>query len=116
VATHDLGFTAPGVIVAHSVDDALAAATRAAARLGVDEIMVIGGAEIYRQTMARADRLYITEVDLAPQGDVFFPPIDENRWREVRREAGIGGPRDEADFALVDYVAKNRGRGGRTIP
>ena len=62
-----------------------------------------GGGEIYAQTIARADRLYITEVDLAPEGDARFPPIDPALWREVSREAGVRGPRDDADFAFVEY-------------
>ncbi len=99
-------FSAEGAIVTRSVDDALTAAASEAARLGGDEIMAIGGAEIYRQTLPKADRLYITEVDLAPEGDVSFPAIDAGLWHEVRREAGVRGPKDEAEFALVDYVRK----------
>ena len=70
---------------------------------GADEIVVAGGGEIYAQTIARAGRLYVTEVALAPSGDAHFPPIDPAMWREVKREAGARGPRDEADFAFVEY-------------
>ena len=102
VVTHDSAFAAPGVSLAHSIDAALASA----ARSGVDEIMIAGGAEIYAQTMARAERLYVTEVDLAPQGDAMFPAIDPARWREATRVAPPRGERDEADFAFVDYVRR----------
>ena len=57
-----------------------------------------------RQTIGLAERLYITEVDLSPDGDIRFPQIDKARWREARREPGVRGARDEADFVFVDYV------------
>ena len=71
--------------------------------MGAEEIMIAGGGEIYAQTMARASRLFITEVALDAEGDARFPPIDPSQWREVRREKGERGPRDDADFAFVDY-------------
>ncbi len=61
-----------------------------------EEIMVIGGAEIYRQTIARADRLYITEVNQVADGDAFFPEIDTSVWKEVGRENHTG-------FSFVIY-------------
>jgi dihydrofolate reductase len=71
--------------------------------MGADAVVIAGGGELYAQTIALADRLAITEVALAPKGDAVFPRIDPNAWREVRREPGVRGPRDEADFAFVDY-------------
>ena len=100
VVTRDAAFSAPGVGVAHSIDAAL----ELAARYGAEEIMIAGGAQIYAQTIARAERLHLTEVDLAPQGDATFPSIDSARWRETTRFAPPRGERDEADFAFVDYA------------
>ena len=71
--------------------------------MGVDEIIVAGGGEIYAQTIARANRLSITEVALDAEGEARFPPIDPKQWREVRRETGGRGARDDADFAFVEY-------------
>ena len=91
--------------VAHGLEPeivGLGAADRAAAR-AADAIVVAGGGEIYAETIGLASRLAITEVALTPQGDARFPAIDPREWREVRREAGERGPRDEADFAFVDY-------------
>ena len=65
--------------------------------------MVAGGGEIYAQMIGIADRLYITEVDLAPPADARFPAINKTWWREVKREKGVRGPRDAADFVFVDY-------------
>ena len=55
--------------------------------MNADAIMVLGGGEIYRQTIDRADRLYLTEVDLAPEGDAHFPAIDPALWREAEARA-----------------------------
>jgi dihydrofolate reductase len=67
------------------------------------EIVSAGGGEIFAQTIARADRLFITEVDLAPEGDAKFPAIDPAVWREVKRETPARTERDEADFVFIEY-------------
>jgi dihydrofolate reductase len=103
VITRDEGFACEGVEIASDIESALRLAGMKARAAGVDEIIVAGGGEIYAQTIARAGRLYVTEVALAPEGDAFFPPIDPALWREVSREAGARGPRDDADFAFVEY-------------
>src|SRR2546423_15175012 len=76
VVTRDCTFAAAGVLVAPSLDAALAAARGDALRRCADAIAVIGGAQIYAQTIERADRLVITRVHLHPAGDTKFPPID----------------------------------------
>ena len=103
VMSRDRSFRPAGVHVAHSLEAALALAEARAAATGAATIVIAGGAEIYAETIGSADRLFITEVALAPEGDARFPPIDPAVWREVRREAGERGPRDEADFTFVDY-------------
>jgi dihydrofolate reductase len=103
VVSRETSFAAPGTIVAASLDAALTAARGDALRRGVNEIVVIGGADLYRQTMAAADRLVITQVDLQPQGDATFPPIDRKIWREVNRSEHPAGPGDEASFTILVY-------------
>jgi dihydrofolate reductase len=103
VVTRDPAFAPAGVNIAHELEAALDLAAQRADAMGAEEIFIAGGAEIYAQTMARASRLYITEVALDATGDARFPPIDLRQWQEVRREKGERGPRDEADFAFVDY-------------
>ena len=103
VVTRDPAFAAPGVFVAHSLEAGLDLAAERAQFMGADQIIVAGGGEIYAQTIERASRLFITEVALDAEGDVRFPPIDPEQWREVKRETGERGPRDEADFAFVEY-------------
>ena len=96
-------FSAPGAVVAPSRPGALDAARGDALRRGVDEIVVVGGADIYTQTMTLADRLVLTRVRLQPAGDAFFPPIDPALWREVERTDHAAGPDDEAGFSICLY-------------
>ena len=103
VVTRDPAFAPSGVLVAHELDAGLDLATERARVMGADEIIIGGGAEIFAQTIARASRLFITEVALDAEGEARLPPIDPREWRETRRERGERGTRDEADFAFVDY-------------
>ena len=112
VVTREQNFTAPGALVAHSVETALQAARGDALRRGSD-IMVIGGAEIYAHAMALADRLELTEVHMKPEGDSGFPPIDPAVWREVARAAHPAGPNDDAAYDLVSYLKVNTGNSQR---
>jgi dihydrofolate reductase len=103
VVTHDPAFAPPGVFVAHNLDAALDLAAERARAMGGDGVIIAGGGEIYAQTIARANRLFITEVALDAEGEARFPSIDPERWREISRETGERGPRDDADFAFVQY-------------
>ncbi len=104
VMTRDRGFRTEGVTVAHSVGEALELAREAARRQGAAEVCVIGGTEIFAQTMGLADRLEITHVHASPAGDVFFPPIDPKLWREAARSEQPAGPKDDARVSFVTYV------------
>ena len=99
VVTRAQGYTADGAEVFGSLDAALKRGEDLARAAGVDEVSVIGGAEIYRQALEKADRLYLTEVDAAPEADTFFPDFDRSIWREEWREPG---PR-QADDTGPDY-------------
>ena len=93
VVSRDPQFAAPGVLVAPSIEAALAAARGDALRRGADAIAVIGGADLYAQIMDRADRLAITHVHLHPEGDTMFPAIDPLQWHERRARGASGGRR-----------------------
>jgi dihydrofolate reductase len=82
IVTRDPGFRAEGGVVAHSLEDALA---RAKAE-SVDEIAVIGGADIYRLALPHARRIHLTEVHGEFEGDVHLPPFSAAEWQEVQRE------------------------------
>jgi len=103
VVSRDAAFSAPGVLVAGDLAAALAAARGDALRRGVDEIAVIGGTDIFTQCMPLADRLEITHVHARPDGDTFFPPIDETQWRAAARSEHPAGPQDETSFSYVTY-------------
>ena len=104
VVSRDPGFTAPGVLVAASLDVALGAARADAQRRGAAAIMVMGGAEIYRQAMPFATRLEITQVHMKVEGDAVFPPIDPAIWQEAERHDHVAGHDDDAAYTIVTYI------------
>jgi dihydrofolate reductase len=88
---------ADGVVVANDIDEALA-------RGGAidDEVFVVGGGEVYAAALPRADRLLLTFVDQAPDGDTTFPEIEWDAWRETRRDRGEGWERVAYERARAD--------------
>ena len=103
VVTRDKDFRADGAVVTNSLADAMAIATGDALRRFATEIAIIGGTEIYAQSMASAARLEITEVHARPDGDTRFAAIDPTRWEEVARVRNPAGPGDSADFSYVTF-------------
>jgi dihydrofolate reductase len=103
VVTRDADFTAPGILVAPTISAALATARGDALRRGADEIAVIGGADIYRQTLPMADRIVFTRVHLQPPGDSTFPLIDPGIWIESGRTEYAAGPQDDAPFTVLVF-------------
>jgi dihydrofolate reductase len=83
VLSRQSGLQLPGALVVGSPQEALRLAASQAALDGVDEIMVIGGDNLYGQLLGSADRLYLTRVELEPEGDAWFPAIDQALWRLV---------------------------------
>jgi dihydrofolate reductase len=104
VVTRQAGFSPPGAHVASSVEQALALGRELAAGRGVDEVMVIGGAEVYRMALPHAERLYLTLVHAEPEGDAHFHAPDSEQWRETAREPMPQGPNDQfsAEFIVLD--------------
>lgn len=90
-----------GTVVVDSVDAAVAEA-RAAIELddGAEEIFVVGGASVYEQLLPRADRLVLTELEAAYEGDTRFPAFDEEQWVETYRE-------NHEAFAFVEYERRD---------
>ena len=72
-----------GAEVFPSLDAAVARAEAWALEQGADELMLIGGAQLYAQGLEQADRLYLTRVALSPEGDAWFPEFDLNQWKLV---------------------------------
>ena len=101
VLSRDRGFVADGVVMAHSLEQALDVARASAARTGADEIMVIGGDDVFRAVLPEARRIYLTEVHAEPHADTWFPPFDATEWCEVSRERHSAGSKDEHAFSFV---------------
>jgi dihydrofolate reductase len=103
VVTRQHDYAPEGVLVRHSLQEGLAAARRLAEASDQNEIMVIGGGDIYAQAIELADRLYITHVDLEPAGDVRFPAIDPGEWMIVERPEVSPSERDGATYDIRIY-------------
>jgi dihydrofolate reductase len=106
VVTRDPDYAAPGVRVAHTLDDAVALGRGIAAASGADSVAVGGGGEIFRALLPRTDRIHLTIVHDRPDGDVTYDPVDTAAFREVAREAHPAGPDDDHAFTFVDYVRR----------
>ncbi len=104
VASRDPEFAAPGIVVAPSLDAALAAARGDALRRNAEAIVIAGGADLYAQAMPAATRLVITHVHKRVDGDARFPPIDRGVWREIACDEHAAASGDEAAFAFVTYA------------
>jgi dihydrofolate reductase len=104
VLTGDPDYEAPGCEVCASLDEALARCAQ------VPEVMIIGGAAVYREALARACRLYLTEVDATVGGDVHFPPLEADDWRELSCEAHPRDARHAYDFRyrVLERVSRDR--------
>lgn len=87
VLTRQTDWQHEGVKVVHTIEDALQLAQAQSLIDGIDEVMVIGGAEIYQAALPQADKLYITQVDADIDGDAFFPEVDMTQWQELSRES-----------------------------
>ncbi len=106
VISRDADFAVPGVLTAASFPAALELARKDAAARGADEIMIIGGSDIFAASLPLANRLEITHVHASPEGDVTFPSIDPTLWREVSRTEHAAGPQDDASFAVATYMKR----------
>ena len=101
IITRDADYGAEGCLVVHGFEAAVRAAEDIAHNDGVDEIMVIGGAEIYARALGEADRLYLTEIDADIDGDAKFPQFDRTRWREISREDHPSGDAEALGYSFV---------------
>ena len=101
VLTRNAAFVAPGAVMAYNLEEAMDVARKEAAKAGVDEIMVIGGDDVFRAVMPMAKRIYLTEVHAAPDADTWLKDFNLKDWRELSRERHEPGPKDEYPFSFV---------------
>lgn len=101
VLTRDPGYHADGATVVTSIDAAIEAC------VGASELMIIGGAGVYREFLLSADRIYLTEVHADVDGDTFFPGVDTGVWREISRERHDADERNAYDYSFC-VLERNR--------
>nr|AIA16322.1 Dihydrofolate reductase [uncultured bacterium] len=99
VVTRQQSFSAPGCLVTHQINDAIAIAKKGSET----EAFIIGGAEIYKLSLPTADRLYLTEIDAEVEGDTFFPAFNKNEWKETSRTHHAADEKHKYAFDFVIY-------------
>jgi dihydrofolate reductase len=105
VVTRDPFFTADGVLIAHTLGEALELASAHVTSF-TDKVFVIGGGEIYRQSAVYWDCIYLTEVDVEVPGTVHFPSIDADEWVEVWQEAHP--PDEKNEYAYIFRILQRK--------
>ena len=100
VLTRSADFRAEGVLTAHTFEQALDYVSEE------DEVMIIGGSTIYELALPRVDRLYITYVESACEGDAWFPEFDIERWRVIASERHRADEKNSSDYRFVSYERK----------
>ena len=99
VVTRNAAFTAPGVVVCHSVEEALAATADAPRRF------IIGGAQLYAATIGLVDELHLTQLHATfPDADTFFPPINPKEWHEQSRDHHPADDRNPFPYTFILLV------------
>src|SRR5690606_38114006 len=107
VITRDENFQAEGIKVVHSLQQAVDLADSIAFLDGVEEAMVMGGAEIYALALPLAQRLYLTQVHAEVEGDAWFPELDLSDWQEVARENYVADGPNPYDYSFIVYDRKS---------
>lgn len=102
VITRNPFYIASGCLMTHSIGEAL----KTAQKNGETEAFIIGGGEIYKQSVDLWDKLYLTEVGLDTEGDVFFPEIDLTHWRLVSEEQHQKDEKNEFDYTFKIFERK----------
>lgn len=98
VVTRDPDFSTEGCEIAHSIDAALDLCS------GDEEVMLIGGASLYEQTLGRATRLYITQIHHRFDGDTWFPEFDSSDWRVEYRTDYDADHSNPHDYSFIKFV------------
>jgi dihydrofolate reductase len=104
VVTNQNNYAAPGAVVVSSIDEGIAKAKEANEK----ELFIIGGAEIYKQTLNISDRIYLTKIYHTFDGDAFFPTLDTNEWKEVARKEGLVNEKNiyQHDYLIYEKIKK----------
>lgn len=108
VITRQQGWRAdPDVLIAHNIDQALELARDLVGAESDAEVMVIGGAEIYRNCLPQADRVYLTRIEKDVEGDAYFPSLPEGEWQQTSSSAGVDDAPVRHQFLVFDRVSRS---------
>ncbi|MDC9725495.1 MAG: type 3 dihydrofolate reductase [Gammaproteobacteria bacterium] len=97
IVTTNIDYQAEGCCVVHSVEEAIAACD------DVDEVMVMGGASLYKQLLPQAERLYLTQVHASLEGDTWFPDWQRSDWQEINREDYSADNKNEYPYSFIVF-------------
>jgi dihydrofolate reductase len=106
VVSRNPNFSAEGVVMVTSLEEAVKHAENVNMINGVEEVMIIGGAAIYQASLPMADRLYLTHVHANVEGDAYFPKIDLEQWEQVSREDFNKDESNPYDYSFSVYDKK----------
>ena len=100
VLSRDGSFEPKGAVVCEEFGEAVSIAREQAEEDGAREVCVIGGASAFALALAKAGRIYLTDIDAEVEGDVTLPPLDETRWREISARSYPAGEDDDYPFTI----------------
>jgi len=103
VISRDSQYQAEGIKVVSSLEAAIELAESVSLINGVDEVMVIGGAQIYAMALPKADRLYLTHVHADVEGDAYFPDVDMSQWQAIAKEDYAASEANPYPYSFVVY-------------
>ena len=100
ILTRDKNYKKEGCIVVHTVEEAIEACK------GAEEIMVIGGSEIFKMFLDKANRMYLTYIDAEVEGDTYFPEFNKEEWKETSKEEHKADSENKYDYVYVNLEKK----------
>ncbi len=100
IVTRNKNLSIEGCVIAHSLQEAINVCS------GDEEIFVVGGAELYSQSLDLVDTLYITEIQQAVEGDAYFPEFDHSKWQETSRDIRAQDTPQPLEYHFVTYLRK----------
>jgi len=102
VLSRSKDFRAEGCMVLKSIEEAL----KYSIKMNQEEVFIIGGEQIYREILSKADKLYLTRVHANPEGDAFFPAIDFSNWEEIAHTSIKRNGKNDFDFEIVELIRR----------
>ena len=102
VVTHQQNYSAPGAMVVNTIEGGIALAKSK----GETECFIIGGADVYRQTLKSSDKIYLTIIHQNFEGDAFFPALDKTKWKEISRQDHPADEKHKYAYSFIELIRK----------